>query len=213
MEYLGEREKREIKMGNFSLIEASIVVLAKNHNPSIVSKDWLTQNKIIEEEILNFTHLPVVSIIETNNFNLFVDPNKLQLTIKKISSENLKALPQIISEYLGKLPETPYTAIGFNYSYRLETEARKIKEVLLIDETRLIEIFSEDYTFGGIITFAFGDLTVKLIIKPINHKEIGGDFNFHFASNKKDEIIKKLFEHPDTKRKADEILGGLFNAD
>jgi len=52
-----------------------------------------------------------------------------------------------------------------------------------------------------------------LIIKPINHKGIGGDFNFHFASNKKDEIIKKLFEYPDMKRKADEILGGLFNAD
>ena len=114
-------------MGNFSLIGASIVVLAENHNPSIVSKDWLTQNKIIEEEILNFTHLPVVSITETNNFNLFIDPNKLQLTIKKISSENLKALPQIISEYLGKLPETPYTAIGFNYSYRLETEGKKNK--------------------------------------------------------------------------------------
>jgi len=74
-------------MGNFSLIGASIVVLAKNHNPSIISKDWLIQNKIIEEEILNFTHLPIVSIIETNNINLFVDPNKLQLTIKKLAQK------------------------------------------------------------------------------------------------------------------------------
>ena len=197
----------------FSLVEANIVVLAKNHNPSIVSKEWLTQNKIIDEQILNFTHLPVVSVIETNNFNLTVDQNILQLRIKKISSENLKALPQIILEYMGKLPETPYTAIGFNYSYRLDVEAIKIKDILLINDKRLIEFFSEDYTFGGIITFTSGDFIVKLTIQPINHKEIKSDLNFHFASNKRDEIIKKLFEYQDTKRKADEILGGLFNAD
>jgi hypothetical protein len=197
----------------FSLIEANIVVLAKNHNPSIVSKEWLIQNKIIDEQVLNFAHLPVVSVIETNNFNLIVDQNKLQLRIKKISPENLKALPQIILEYIGKLPETPYTAIGLNFSYHLEAKARKIKDILLIDDKRLIEHFSEDYTFGGIITFAFGDFIVKLTIQPINHKEIKVDFNFHFASNKKDKIIKKLFEYPDTKIKADEILGGLFNAE
>jgi hypothetical protein len=34
----------------FSLTEANIVVLAKNHNPSIVYKEWLTQNKIIDEQ-------------------------------------------------------------------------------------------------------------------------------------------------------------------
>jgi hypothetical protein len=34
----------------FSLIEANILVLAKNHNPSIVSKEWSTPNKIIDEQ-------------------------------------------------------------------------------------------------------------------------------------------------------------------
>ena len=45
---------------------------------------------------------------------------------------------------------------------------------------------------------------------PIAISEIKSDLNFHFASNKRDKIIKKLFEYLDTKRKADEILGGLF---
>lgn len=195
----------------FSLIGANIVVLAKSHNPSIVSKEWLTQNKIITEQILGFTHLPVVSVIDTNNFNLMVDQDRLQLSLKKVDQKNLETLPQIISKYINQLPETPYTAIGFNYNYRLENAQKKLKDVFLINDERLTEIFSEDYAFGGIIKFVSGDFVVIFKSTQTGDKEIRGDFNFHFKSSKRGEITKKLSEHSETKKRAEKILGGLFH--
>jgi len=196
----------------FPLIRANLVVLAKNHNPSIVSKEWLTRNKIIEEGITSFTHLPVVSVIDTNSFNLVVDPERLVLSVKEISSDNLTMLPKIISKYITQLPETTYTAMGFNYHYRVEIGQKKLKDVLLINDKRLVEIFSENYTFGGIITFHFNDFVVTLTFRPISNTEIRAEFNFHLKCNDRDEMTKKLLEHPETKKRAEELLGGLFYA-
>ena len=68
-----------------SLIGANIVVLAENHNPSIISKDWLSQKGIIKDNVISFTHTPAFSVVETENFSFFVDPDRLQLTLKMIS--------------------------------------------------------------------------------------------------------------------------------
>jgi len=193
-----------------TLTGANIVVLAKNHNPSIVSKEWLIQNRIIEEKIIDFAHFPVISVIESDNFKLLVDQDRLQLSIKKISQENLKELAKIISKYINQLPETPYTAIGFNYLYTLKIGQKKLKNTFFTDDKRLIKIFSENYAFGGIIKFMFGDFMAKLTIRPKNNGEVIADFNFHFPSNKRNEIIEKLFEYPETKGRAEEILEGLF---
>lgn len=196
----------------FRLTQTNIVVLAKNHNPTIVSKEWLIQNKIIEDQILNFSHVPVFSLIETDNFNLVVDPDRLQLSIKKISPANLKTLPQIILKYINQLPETPYTAIGFNYSYNIEIDQKSLKNALLINEKKLIETFSKNYSLGVIVKFLWMGFTMTTTFRPINNREIRGDFNFHFASNKKAAITKKLSEHPKTKKTAEKILEGLFYA-
>ncbi len=194
----------------FPLIRANLVIVAKHHNPSIVSKEWLSRNKIIEEQIINFTHLPVVSVIETNNFSLAVDQDRLQLSAKKITPENLKTLPQIISKYIDRLPETPYTALGFNYHYRVEIGQKNLKNALLINDKRLTKIFSENYRFGGIIKFQFKDFVVTLTLPPITNREITGQFNFHFECSNRGEIARKLFQHPETKKRAEEILREVF---
>jgi hypothetical protein len=185
--------------------------LANKHNPAIASKDWLTQKNIIEEEITKFTHLPVVSLIETENFELVVDLDRLQLSIKKISPENLETLPQIIFKYMSKLPETPYTAIGFNYSYHIEIDQMKLKNLLLINDKKLTEIFTESYMFGILVKFQYKDFKVTLTLNPINGTKIKVDFNFHFESNKIESLLKNLYEHSQTKKTTEEILGGLYN--
>ncbi len=196
----------------FKLIRANVIVLAKNHNPSIASKEWLTRNKIIEEEITSFTHLPVVSVIDTNSFNLVVDPERLVLSVKEISSDNLTILPKIISKYVAQLPETTYTAIGFNYHYRFEISQKKLKDTLLIDASKLKKLIGGDYGFGGIVTFQFNDFAVTLTFRPTSGTEITGEFNFHHKCRNREEITRKLLEHAKTKKRAEELLGGLFYA-
>ena len=119
-------------MGNFSLSGANVVILAKNHNPSIVSKEWLVQKKIIEEPVVSFVHTPAFSVVEADNFRLVVDPDRLQISVKNFDPKNIENLPKITDNYVNQLPETPYTAIGFNYSYRVATEKRDLKDIFLL---------------------------------------------------------------------------------
>lgn len=195
----------------FPLYAANIIVLANKHNPAIASKDWLTQKNIIEEEITKFTHLPVVSLIETENFELVVDLDSLLLSIKKVNPDNLEVLPQIIFKYMSKLPETPYTAIVFNYFYHLEIDQNKLKNLLLINDKKLTEIFTESYMFGIIVRFQYKDFKVTLKLNPTSDTGIIGEFNFAFHSNKIESLFKNLYEHSQTKKITEEILGGLCN--
>ena len=102
-----------------SLRVANIVILANTHNPSIISKEWLKEREVIEEAVVNFTHTPVFSIVETNNFLFIVNPDRLEISIKSTTTENMENLPRIVKKYINRLPETPYTAIGFNYIYHV----------------------------------------------------------------------------------------------
>ncbi|MDA2921025.1 hypothetical protein MYX76_16310 [Desulfobacterota bacterium AH_259_B03_O07] len=197
---------------DFQLIQSNIVVLANKHNPSIISKEWLSRNDIIEENIINFTHMPVASLVETTNYNLVVDQNRLQLSVKNLTPDTLKLLPQFIMKYMEKLPETPYIAIGYNYSYDIKLEQKLLKELLKLNDRKLTETFSEGYNIGMIVKFHFNNFNATLTLNPINSVKIIGDFNFQFESSSRNEMINKLFDHFETKQKTEEILRGLSSA-
>ena len=106
-------------IGKASLRRANIVVLANSYNPSIVSRDWVLSRQLLSEPIGDFVHTPAFSLIQNNNFSLAVDMNRLQLSVKEPNPENMKLMPQIIKKFFILLPETPYRAMGFNFT---ETE-------------------------------------------------------------------------------------------
>src|ERR1700687_1593386 len=109
------------------LVNANIVLLAENHNPSIATKDWLQYKLIIPEKPINFANLPVLSRYESENFSFFVDPNRLILEAKNQRPETIEALPQIVRAYAEALPETSYSALGLNFRWRIDgTEALHI---------------------------------------------------------------------------------------
>lgn len=194
-----------------ALVGANIVLRADRHNPSIVSKEWVAQKKIFEEEVREFAHLPVVSVLETENFRLTVDQERLQLVAKTPESSSVKALPQILSKYMAELPETPYKAIGFNYTYRADITSEGLKRLFLADDKRLGTIFSEDYAFGAIIKFRFQEFLVTVRMDPTGSNQATADFNFHFESGERETLAKKLFSHDETRAKSEETLGGLFD--
>lgn len=196
----------------FSLEGTNVVILATHHNPSIASKEWLTQRKIIEENVNKFIHTPVVSSVETDSYALFVDTERLQMSIKNISAENIENLPKIAERYISQLPETPYTAIGFNYTYSIMSEAGNLKVIFSPNDKKFKELFSENYQLGGTIRFKFEDFIVRLNFQPpfLPDEKLNADFNFHFESKDIQEIKKKLRMYLESKKEAEEILGGLF---
>jgi hypothetical protein len=196
----------------FSLEGTNVVILATHHNPSIASKEWLKQRRIIEENISKFVHAPVFSLVETDNFTFLVDTTRLQLSVKNISPENIENLPKIAERYISQLPETPYTAIGFNYTYSITPEAGSLKVIFSPNDKKFKELFSENYQLGGTIRFKFEGFIVKLNFQPpfLPDEKLNADFNFHFDSKNIEAIKKKLRMYPENKKKAEEILGGLF---
>jgi hypothetical protein len=194
-----------------SLDSANIVILAKNHNPTIVSKEWLTQKEILTGEIVSFVHTPAFSVTETDIFTFIVDPERLQISIKENISENIEILSKIAKAYITKLPETPYTAIGFNYLYNIATERKSLKNILSPNDEKFKNLFSEDYQLGGSIRFKFENFLVIINFRSENDGKIVADFNFNFNSEDVGKIIEKIETHATIKRKSEEILEELFN--
>lgn len=194
---------------NVSLKSANIVVIAKNHNPSIISKEWLSQNKIIEEKVINFVHTPVFSVIETDNFNLIVDPDRLQVSVKKINSENINKLLEIVEKYTNQLPETPYTTLGFNYIYNVTSDKKNLKDLFSKNDKLFRSIFTEDYQIGGLINFDYGNFLVRAKLTQVN-EGLTVDFNFHLELKTPTNIKEGLQHYFDLKKKAEKILGELF---
>lgn len=197
----------------FNLINANIVLLADKHNTSIVSKEWLIQNKILNEteKVINFTHLPVVSVVETNNFNLLVDEKNLRLSIKKVDENTLRILPNVVTKYIDKLPEIPYKALGLNYLFTINENQEKLKDFFMINDNKIKSLFPEEFLFGGIIKFKFENFIVTLTLQPNNDEEIQCDFNFHLSSSDKDLIINSLNYYSKTFKKTEDIIRGLID--
>jgi len=197
-------------MSGTALRGANIVILAKNYNPSIVTKDWLDRKGIIKKDaVINFVHTPPFSLVETDDFSLVVDLDRLQISVKKINSENIEKLPKLIEDYTNNLPETPYETIGFNFSYGIPGE-RSIQDILCLDKERIANIYPDDYRLGMTIHTKFRDFLVRVNVQPSNG-ELIADFNFQFKLNNSEEIKTKLGEYSDLMTKIEEDLGGLFN--
>ena len=198
-----------------NLIDTNIVILAKNHNPTIISKEWLKLRGIVEENenFPKFTHTPILSYVETDNFRFIVDPDRLQISLVKISDENIEKLPNITEKYIGQLPETPYTALGLNYNYNIELQAESLKKIFHPDKDKFTKLFTKNYQLGGIIIFSHSNFMVKIDIKPtFNEAEkIIVNFNFHCDSKKIEEIEKRIKLYFEMRNKTQKILKGLFN--
>jgi hypothetical protein len=190
-------------MGKITLSGGNIVLVANTHNPSIVSKEWATEKGMIDEPVINFVHTPALSVIETDNLNIILDPDRLQVLAKKVDA--IDKLPKIVEIYVSSLPEIPYTAMGFNLTYQVMNGDI---EKLLIPSERFKKAFSE-YKLGGIVVFNFDEFIVTLNLKS-NDDKIVANFNFHSNVKKSEEILERLKRYEEVKESAKNVLEVLF---
>ena len=191
------------------------MILAKNHNPSIISKEWLSQKKIIGDNFVNFTHTPAFSIVETEFLSLVVDPDRLQLAIKSDIQNKVDTLEQNILSYVQALPEVPYSAIGFNFIYMLVAKKDIMKKIFHPPDEKFKELFSENYQLGGIIKFNSDGFLVTISLQPnitnnVND-EIKADFNFHYLLKDLSEISDVIGKHKQMRETSESFLEMLFS--
>ena len=196
----------------FQYKKVNIIIIARNYNPSIISKDWVLDKGLLTEPIDNFTNTPIFSFVEDNNHSLIVDSDRLQISAKILSPENIEKLSEIASKFVVALPETPYKMMGLNYIYQIKEENDSLRKLFSPNDRLLKQIFSSEYQLGGTIVFKFIDVfRVRLSIGPIKPEgklRVMG-FNFHTEIQNKKEILERLNLYSETKEKAESIIRNL----
>lgn len=180
----------------------SIVILG-SWNTRILIPPWLGQY-IFKKESLEILfpmdpNFPI-KVSDGENYLIDINDDKLQFTPKKLDDETLAIMGKGASTILEKLPHTPITAIGINFSF-LET-ADKINIYNSIDKETLNLVESDDYInelkeFHFLRSFELSkNLDTRIlnfkIVRKIESNEIQLDFNYHKNLNNKE--ARKLLE-------------------
>jgi len=173
----------EIPM-RLELVNATTVLVAQQFNPTIVRDHWLIKHGLVAEDDFEggCTYTDAFVNVQSKEFDLLVVPNQLQFLPKVPPDEQQALLVEKIGAIVEKLPHTPYTGIGLNFTWHLVPEDDSIealsRRLFFVSENPLCKAFDvEDARFGAYFSKdAFGR-RLKLDIKPVIAMKDGNRFN------------------------------------
>lgn len=104
-------------------IQYSIVVLAVDHNPTVLNPDFLMHANIVDaawlwglsQEPITTPALSTVSY--DSRVSITVDPGKAQFTDSAIGDPLQSKITDITSRYINALPYVKYSSIGINFKF------------------------------------------------------------------------------------------------
>lgn len=200
---------------NVVLTQANIVILASNHDPGIVSRDWINQKKIFTEEPINYIHTPGFSLVETENYSLQIDQKRLNIGVKNLNENMISRLPEIASKYVEALPETPYRAVGLNSNWIAQLEhPDKLKGIFITDKNHLNAIFHEGtYNVGGIVIYKYDPFNLHLTVRPEQGNNVSLDFNYHSEISDFKELSKIISNFVEVRNHALNIVSKLLGGE
>lgn len=180
------------------------VLIASQFNPSIFTEHWLIKKGVFSEEEVIGDRLmtPVCSQFMTAALRMVVVPERLQLSALRSDSESfeIEAAKEKLRRVVQSLPETPYTALGFNFVWRCSaSDPHKTPGVLrqvfsnpaggLWGNTEL-----DDEVVGGTLVGGYIGSRMRMVLLPeeiapgSGPEPAGGkvpgfsaDFNYHFS--------------------------------
>lgn len=207
-----------------NIVNANAIIVAQQFNPSIITQLWLVRNDILTEDDFREGCIssPMLSQINSREFSLLTMPNRLQFTPNDVAGENGNLVTTKLGGIVSRLPHTPYSAIGLNFTWHLDPEERKINELTRTIFYRDIPLFrefdTEDARYGGYLSKNVLGCRLKLDIKPIimsipTRKEyLQLAFNFHLdltGDNPADEILSLLNHWNEAQGLSSQIVGTL----
>jgi hypothetical protein len=104
---------------NFEFLGASIVVVAKKHNPTILHPSFLVSQKIAPEDWKTSDVIctpPFAMVKYENGIILTVEESKFQVIDNQINKHKTESLiPTIAAAYTKNLPHVHYESVGTNF--------------------------------------------------------------------------------------------------
>jgi hypothetical protein len=103
---------------SLNIQELTIVVVAKNHNPTILNPDFLKHNGIVSKnwELARppLCAEPVSQVVYKNGINIVAQFEKVIFTEMIRGGKEQIRIPSIASKYVETLPHVDYQAVGIN---------------------------------------------------------------------------------------------------
>jgi len=182
------------------------VVFIGEFKPTLFDKLYFIKKGIISEEefLPNSLFLPDLTIIETDNFVLEINPNRFTISYKIIEN---KELPNV-SNIEKALVESKVNAFGFNFKIVIFIEDKSAtKNYFYFEENKLNKFFNTENTaYGYYVSKDLENCRLKLDIKPVQLQKINENslidaidfnFNFHFENSNYSEELKKFKSYED----------------
>lgn len=110
------------------LLQFSIVVLATDHNPTILNPDFLRLQKIVPEDwkwklaTPPITTPPFATVQYESDVSISVESNKLQVADNKVTEPTESKIVAIVKRYIEVVPHVRYTAVGINFRSAIELD-------------------------------------------------------------------------------------------
>lgn len=184
----------------FQLLSFSVVVVAKNHNPSLLNPDFLQIRKIVPEDYeLAEPPLstPVVAVVKyKQGIRIVVEMEKLQVleAINGGFPEHLSA-PLIASRYVRTLPHVRYTAVGINWSGHLEKENPGVwlRDRFLSSgpwKDKPHELVGSDILFR----YQLGNVQCNLSLRSDSEVKVNANYHHEIETYPGDEVVAAVVE-------------------
>ena len=194
--------------------QANIIVLANNHVPAVVTKEWLVQKEVLTEQPLDFLHTPLLSTVQTQNIALQVNPQRLNAQVTNVNQDTLSLLSKVVARYVQALPEVRYTAMGFNSKWHVRDKsfAQRLRQIFTRSSPLFASIFGERHNVGGIVLWEYDVYRVQMTANPPG-PNAGIDFNYHLDIKTVDELHEKLPQFSSVTNHANNIVNNLLGGD
>jgi hypothetical protein len=172
-------------LAKLQITRLGIVILARNHNPSLLNPDFLKINEIVgsdwEVTSPSFTTETLSQVIYKNGVRIIVQPDQIAFDqlIKDGYSEDKVLLKNVILKYLDVLPHVNYQSIGIN----------PLGHIIFDSQEDLDDYFSnyllrpgdwkifsgKQPSLSGTFTYDFEDHEINILMEAVYISEKGND--------------------------------------
>lgn len=204
------------------LIGSSCVVVADQHNPSILNSDWLVKTKIVDGK-WKVVEPGIVTpafarCLYANGVEIILEPNRLSVNLAGDDRKLSSGLSDIVRRYVRTLSHIPYKHQGNNFRFLV-----KMPEVVSALKGKLIRKgawSAENISkIQAMLQYSGRDCTINLSVESNTVEAENGcgedkdvlilDFNYHRGCEDSDSVLKAAAswknDDKDAVRRADRI--------
>lgn len=201
---------------SWSVEEVSVVILARDHNPSIINPDFLKENGIVGAN-WNLPFPPIITPaftqINYENITWAIATDRCVIG-EKVGGKFRDSyyLYECAKKYIEVLKHIPYTALGLNWQIVLGLKVNSsdwLKSKFLKDGDWTNKIFTIDLTLK-LQPDSSSTCSLAVKIPPQGQNVILVDCNFHFGLQQEQERPKEMVKILSRSMHYQKILNGYL---